>query len=207
MTNPEKLLRATEHLIIKEGAHAATLRRIAATAKSNMSLISYHFGGIEQLLAALMHKNIDRFLDYEAGLLDDLLKQGKPDLEALVKVFLLPLRLPAIYHSDARCAEVLHAIYRHAKEPVRREADEKLVQTVEPLLRELSLLLPELDRRTLLWRLNAISAASMNLAPRAPSRDLLVVVSDKMISRDEDDFDEMLRCGLSILTAPGNLNG
>ena len=51
---PDRLLAAAERIVLREGGHAVSVRRIASFADENPALISYHFGGLEALLARLL---------------------------------------------------------------------------------------------------------------------------------------------------------
>jgi len=66
---PERLLRAAEMLVVQEGVHALTVRRIANAAQVNSALIRYHFGGTDGLLRELALRNGARIADARQALL------------------------------------------------------------------------------------------------------------------------------------------
>lgn len=169
-----------------------------------MSLIGYHFGGLEQLLATVMITNVDRFLEYGAALLQKLFLSGEEiTLERLLSVYIQPLHLSAAFHSDATAVAVIYEIYRRAKPPLREDANEKLLSHVVPFTGELRRLLPHLDQQTLIWRLNAVSAIAIDMAPHAPLWEMLAETSTlQMVDDERANLDEILHCAIAILKAP-----
>lgn len=71
----EKLLAATLELLTGGCLHTISLRDIANAAKVNSALISYYFGGKEQLYAALIHQ---QFEDYRQQVVTCFKTEGDP---------------------------------------------------------------------------------------------------------------------------------
>lgn len=199
----DKLLRAAERVIIDAGPQSASIRRIAAQAGVNVSLIGYHFGGLDQLLATLMHLNIDRFLGTETQMLAQLLSaKRRPTLQELLTVYLRPLWVPAVFNSDERSAAVVDAIHRHASAEVRSTAEQRLRTNFDPLLQQITSHVPRLEKRKVILRLCAISAAAMNVTPRIAAMELLLTVDGKDAMDEDAIFREMLSIAIGIMKAP-----
>lgn len=72
-----KLLRAGERQIMLHGRHSLTIRPIETYAGVNSSLIGYCFGGLNGLLAELLHANLDLILADRAHRLAVLAHTGR----------------------------------------------------------------------------------------------------------------------------------
>ena len=59
----DRLLSATEQILLEQGSHSISIRRIATLSGVNSALISYHFGGIDALLQQLLERNVDAICD------------------------------------------------------------------------------------------------------------------------------------------------
>jgi len=59
----EALLDACEAVIIESGAASVTTRRVAGAAGVNQALVHYHFGSVDQLLVAVLHRVTERVID------------------------------------------------------------------------------------------------------------------------------------------------
>jgi AcrR family transcriptional regulator len=80
-----RLLLAAETLVVGEGVHALSVRRIAAAAHANSALIRYHFGGTDGLLRELALRNGAMIADARA----DWLARGD-GFEATVDALISP---------------------------------------------------------------------------------------------------------------------
>ena len=58
----EALLDACEQVIIESGAASVTTRRVAGAAGVNQALVHYHFGSVDQLLDAVLHRVTERVI-------------------------------------------------------------------------------------------------------------------------------------------------
>ena len=89
-----RILDAAERLIMALGAEKASLRKITDEAGVNVAAINYHFGSKNNMISAIMerflaplstelHQSLDRVY---AGA-----DNGKPELEAVIRAYLVPL--------------------------------------------------------------------------------------------------------------------
>jgi AcrR family transcriptional regulator len=158
----DRLLAAAEFIVLREGAHAVSIRRIAARSGLNSALISYHFGGLDPLLEQLLELNINAICDSRAAL--EAVALQDPDkprrLEALVAAHVDPLwRTPAIWHADSARAVVRSVMPVLGKTTVR-PAVTRINSSVETSANYLAPLLPHLTRDMLLVRLRLLSGAT-----------------------------------------------
>ena len=70
--SPVRLLAAAETIIINEGIAALSIRRIASTARLNTQLVGYYFGGIAELVEALLWANLDPITEQRRAMLAEL---------------------------------------------------------------------------------------------------------------------------------------
>jgi AcrR family transcriptional regulator len=66
----ERLLAAAETLILRVGSAGLRVRNIAKEADANVALVSYHFGGVQGLLAELLSVNAARIHASRSAMLD-----------------------------------------------------------------------------------------------------------------------------------------
>ena len=97
----ERLLAAAERIILRDGAHAISVRRIAAEADENPALISYHFNGLDALLSQLLLLNVNAICDNRALQQESALRlrAKQQRLEALIAAYMEPFwKTAAIWH-------------------------------------------------------------------------------------------------------------
>lgn len=108
-TTPQRLLAAAEYIVLRQGAHAISVRRITSQAGESPALISYHFNGLDALLARLLELNVAaicdaRALQQEAALL---VRGRSRRLSALIAAYMEPFwKTAAMWHADPARAVV-----------------------------------------------------------------------------------------------------
>ncbi|MBO9602747.1 MAG: TetR family transcriptional regulator [Novosphingobium sp.] len=164
------LLRAAEQIIIVEGLNALSSRRIGAVSGQNSTLITYHFGGVDGLLAELCRLNQGPMLE-EWRMLDSPLPEGDLALDHLLIFWLRPLWRSAALTPDERALVVLDEIASHASDEVREPLLKNIVIINDKVLEICASLLPHLKRSTLRMRIRLIGAMTMGNAPRSTARN------------------------------------
>lgn len=159
-----RLLKAAEWLIVHEGVHALTIRRIAAEAGSNSALIGYHFGGVAGLLQELARLNGAPILEAQRRGLEGLAPDA--DLDALLDAFLRPLWLPAALNPDERALVVVDEIVSRAEPGLRAEVWAWFAEAAWPYHQAIERRLPHLEREALMLRQRFVSAAALDMPPR-----------------------------------------
>ncbi len=163
----QRLLAATETLVVREGVVALSVRRIANEAGVNSALIRYHFGDVEGLLRELAHLNAIQIRDARNRLLDALEGVPVPDLAASVDALVLPLWAPAALSLEQRAIVVLDEIYARATatlhEAIWREFASGVARVSDVLRRALG----GPDEKALAWRIRFVTAAALDVPPRS----------------------------------------
>ena len=92
----ERILDVAEELFAYHGYDGVTMRQIAAKAKVDVALASYHFGKKADLFHAVFHRRAEVLNESRRKVLRASQKQaggGKQTLEQIIEAFLLPLKL------------------------------------------------------------------------------------------------------------------
>lgn len=163
----ERLLGATEMLVIREGVVALSVRRIAKEADVNSALIRYHFGDVAGLLLELAKLNARRLRDARDLLLDALEKETAPDFDAAVDALILPLWAPAAMSADHRAIVVLDEIYSRASPSMHETIWAEFASGVKRVSEALHRSLPSADPIGLAWRIRFVTAAALDIPPRS----------------------------------------
>ena len=160
---PERLVAAAERLFAHGGEEATSLRAIAREARSNAAAVHYHFGGRDQLLRAVLDRQLGPVQERRLALLDEAESQARgrpvpvpvlveaivrPDLELLAT--LRRKRLP-VAHFLGRT----HASEGAAVAAYHREQFDRLAARLLPLLAQS---LPDLGAAELAARLRWVFA-------------------------------------------------
>ena len=159
-----RLLRAAEWLIVHEGVHAVTIRRIAAEANSNSALIGYHFGGVGGLLNELARLNSEPILADQKRGFQAIGPQA--DLDALLGAFLRPLWREAALNPAERALVVINEIVSRAEPQLRAEVWSWFAEAAQPYHDGFARLLPRLSPEVLRVRLRFLGAAALDMPPR-----------------------------------------
>ena len=89
-----KILDTAERLIMELGADKASLRKITEEAGVNLAAINYHFGSKNNLVSAIMVRILSPLMEeLDKGLKAVMEEAGnkKPELEAIIRSYLVPL--------------------------------------------------------------------------------------------------------------------
>lgn len=164
----DRLLHAAETLVVRDGVVALSVRRIAAEAGVNSALIRYYFGDTDGLLRELAHRNAVLIRDARTRLLDALDKRTAPDLVASIDALVLPLWTPAAMSSRHRAIIVLDEIFSRADESLHNAIWAEFAQGVQRVSQALARALGTSDMTALAWRIRFVTAAALDIPPRAP---------------------------------------
>ena len=164
----DRLLAAAELIVVREGAHAVSVRRIASFAGENPALISYHFGGLEALLTQLLEFNVNAICDARAAQ-QELATQERGKVRrfrALVVAYVEPFwKTTAIWHPDSArtvVREVMPMLDRKLLGPTVA----RINASVSASAQALAGFLPHLNEDELLVRLRLLASAADTLRAR-----------------------------------------
>jgi AcrR family transcriptional regulator len=166
------LLEAAERILIDQGVHALTVRRVGAVSGLNATLVTYHFGTMSKLLEELCRLNLEPITTDWVGLEDRVATVADAQkLETILRLWLQPLTLPAAFTHDGRALMVLDEIAAHGEAELSEALLHAMIEVGGRVQALLAPLLPALDARGLRARLRFIAGATLGPPPRTRSPD------------------------------------
>jgi AcrR family transcriptional regulator len=184
-----RLLAAAEGILLEHGFQSLTTRAICKAADTNISQISYYFGGLEGLLDALLSEELAA-VSKAFGAAD--LAAGGNDISSLMRLLMAALRTPAPHTPDGFAALAIEEIYQHVSGDMRRRAGETLDAAHAPLRAALAARLSTMDDLTIRFRLAAVIAMAMSMLPRRTGWRLFVLSTEGRQVSDDHLFEQML---------------
>lgn len=158
-----RLLQAAEAILLQQGVHALTVRRVGQEAGLNGTLVTYHFGGVVALLSELSQRNLAPMIaDWES------LPTTGPGIAEIVETWLRPLLRPAAFNPAGRALVVLDEIGAHGSGDLRDDVMKAMNATGEKVRIALQPLLPDMPELVLRARLRFIAGAALGPPPRMP---------------------------------------
>ncbi|MDH4322200.1 MAG: CerR family C-terminal domain-containing protein [Desulfobulbaceae bacterium] len=182
-----RLLDAAEHLFAENGYHGTSLRMITTAAGANLAAVNYHFGSKEALIEAVIERrllplNRLRTERLQALLADADNRAAAPDLRQTLAAFIEPTL--SFRHAGPGNRDFIALIARAMADP-NDTARNIFISRVLPVFKLwhqcLSQALPQLDAKTLSWRLHfAIGALShiMHNLDKLPPADAMPPAAD-----------------------------
>jgi len=157
-----RLLRAAEHILIEQGAHALTVRHVGKVAGLNPTLVTYHFGGIAGLTAELCRLNLAPMMTAWEALAGD-----APTLRQVLSHWLGPLLQPAVFTPAGRALVVLDEIAARGDADVSQSLLDAMITMSGRVQAAVRPFLPHLDSHELRARLRFVSGAALGPPPRS----------------------------------------
>lgn len=201
----DRLLSATEQILLEQGAHSISIRRIATVSGVNSALISYHFGGLDALLQQLLERNVDAICDLRDVQLAaaSKVRGSEARLEALVRAYLDTLwSTKSIWH-ERSARSVIRETMPLLGAAQRRRAVARINASVSETARLIAPLTPHLSLDQLLVRLRLLAEASnIQLQPLAK----MGLFPSPGIPQDQlghNVHEELIRVALGGLRQPG----
>lgn len=197
-----RILNAAEHLFARNGYHGTSLRMITTKAKANLAAVNYHFGSKESLIKAVIKRKLLPLNQLRTKRLKEVLKKAKqdntrPDAQETLAAFIEPSL--NFRNSSPNAKDFITLIARAMADPndTARNIFIKQVMPVFNLLHKcISKALPEIDPKTLHWRLHFMIGS---LSHTMHNLDKLPIPKDMQTSDNtHQDITEML---LTFLTA------
>jgi AcrR family transcriptional regulator len=159
-----RLLEAAERILIEEGVHALTVRRVGAVSGLNGTLITYHFGTVPGLLSELCRVNLDPMLKDWEGLNSKAMKNSS--LKTILEAWLGPLIRPSAFVKGGKSVIVFDEIASHGDPALSGQLLEAMLAVSRNVQKALKPHLPHLDSQELRARVRFISAACLGPPPR-----------------------------------------
>lgn len=162
-----RLLEAAERILIEEGVHALTQRRVGKVSGLNSALVTYHFGTVAGLLAELCKLNLQPMIaEWEAI---EVTRAQARTMREVLQAWLLPLNRPAAFTAGGRSLIVFDEIASHGDAGLRNKLLKEMLAVSERVQRAIRPFVPHLSPRELRARVRFISAAALGPPPRSRS--------------------------------------
>jgi AcrR family transcriptional regulator len=173
----QRLLVATERLLLSEGAHSLSLRRIAAEAKLNTALVSYYFGNLEGLLREISVLNLGAMVETRRQWLTQAAAASDPEqrLTLVLEAYALPLWQPTTLCALPSASVIVEELLGWAGTELRTEMICTINASVEETVEAMRPLVPHLSDITLIQRLRMLAGAVVFARPRAYAAELFAV--------------------------------
>ncbi|MDX9873714.1 MAG: helix-turn-helix domain-containing protein [Spongiibacteraceae bacterium] len=176
-TSRQRLLVATERLLLNEGAHSLSLRRIAAEAKLNTALVSYYFGNLEGLLREISALNLGAMVETRRQWLARAAAEADPEqrLTLVLEAYALPLWQTTTLCALPSASVIVEELLGWAGSELRAEMISTINASVEETVKAMRPLVPHLSDVTLIQRLRMLAGAVVFARPRAYAEALFAI--------------------------------
>jgi len=154
-----KILDAAQELIIAHGVNGVSIRAINASAGVSPSILHYHFGSMEGLIATLIDRHMKPLMESRRRLLEERLAQPSLSTRDVAEIMALPLATLAIEDgkSGLNYVRFLARLYGD-RSPLLEEATERWGGDIsEQQFSLLQSLNPQVDSNILLLRMGLAS--------------------------------------------------
>jgi AcrR family transcriptional regulator len=161
-----KLLQAAEQILLEQGVHGLTVRRIGELSGMNPALITYHFGGITAMLEALSNHNRRPLLN-DWAVFDEVLA-GHKDMTAaeILETWLAPMLSPPAFNEEGRALIVIDEIASHGDIALSRSLVNDMAGVADKVAKILAERIPHLEPKVIRLRLRLIAGAALGPPPR-----------------------------------------
>ena len=200
-----KLVEAGMRLFADFGFRAVSTRDIAKEAGVNAALISYHFGGKDELFETVVRASTSDHVAERMQMLTKARAKGKTlTLEGLLELYLQPIMNNRKWSNSGDYFTRLHAVMVAEKSDLADQVLSRALSSVNiAYIDEICALLPHLSRETITWRFYAMigSFLFLNTEPSPPG--MLTVSGGKCDASDHAEvFRQMLPFFVAGLSAP-----
>jgi AcrR family transcriptional regulator len=199
----DRLLAAAERVVLREGAHAVSLRRIASQSGLNSALVSYHFGSLMSLLGQLLKRNVDAICDARAELIAATKSERnrKRRLEQIIAAHNDPLWLtPAVWHSQS-ARPIIRQLLPILDRKTAAASILRINSSLEDTARELASLLPKPSHDVLMLRLRLLASATEAMLLQAEQMGLYPLDSVPASQREVALRAQLMRFSLGAMRA------
>jgi AcrR family transcriptional regulator len=199
MSTREDLIRAAEVLFARQGFEATSLRQITEAADANIASVNYHFGSKQGLLIEVLDSVIDPIIQDRHRMLDELEREGDPDVRSILTAFLLPdLRTIAdLRKRDPDLPRFLARMYTEGTELMNEVTDRQFGEDQARFVAAFEPALPALTQDEILWRLRCVVGIVIYLFAGADPPMLGPILSGDV----DEDLDRLLNVTIPLMTA------
>ena len=153
-----RILDVAEELFSEQGFDRVSIRDITDAAKVNIASISYHFGGKEELIAAVFERRISPVNNERIAalnLLEEVNAPGSPNVEQIMEAFIRPA--VTCCQGDEKGTRAFGKLFGRCLAETRPELEEMLRKQFQAVAtrmeKALTRALPHLPRGDIFWRM------------------------------------------------------
>lgn len=159
----ERILLAAEDLIGKHGVDGVSIRSINAAAGVSSGILHYHFGGLDNVVSALLERHMVPLMSERAQMYTTLRSTSQVTVRGVVEVLVLPLARKIIAHGEesARYARFMARLNTDRRPEIAKIFEETFGKNASHLTGDLQKALPDIPREVLLLRLIFCSHAML----------------------------------------------
>ena len=150
-----RILDVAEELFANQGLDRVSIRDITETAKVNLAAVNYHFGGKEELIAAVFERRIGPVNTARLELLKRLEKAHTAKVEDILEAFIRPTT--ACCQEAGAQQQAFGRLFGRCLAETRPDVEALLQRLFEPVVAHLEAALrkalPHLSRTEIFWRM------------------------------------------------------
>jgi AcrR family transcriptional regulator len=153
-----RILDAAEELFGERGFDRVSIRQITRAARANLAAINYHFGGKEELIAAVFERHfvpVNRARLAALTEVEQSAKRKHPKLEDILEAFIRPTVQCSF--ATAKSARAFSKLFGRCLSEPNPEIEHLLKRQFEPLMKRMDAALmralPQLTRSEIFWRM------------------------------------------------------
>lgn len=153
-----RILDVAEELFGERGFDGVSIRDITRQARVNLAAINYHFGGKEELIAAIFERHfvpVNRARLAALTAVEESAKRKTPKLEDILEAFIRPTVQCSF--ATGKSAKAFSKLFGRCLSEPNPEIEHLLKRQFEPLMKRmdgaLMRALPQLTRSEIFWRM------------------------------------------------------
>jgi len=173
----ERILSAAEELFARHGFAGASLRAVTAAANVNLAAVNYHFGSKDNLINEVFRRRLDQLTETRMQALKSAKQLKNPSLDDVLRAFVDPaFELTRDHSGGAAFMRVLARAYAEHDQRLRKFLSDNYGHVLKAFAQAIAVLMPELDKEALYWRLDFIAGAltyamsEFGMVKRPPNR-------------------------------------
>ena len=196
---------AAERRLLRGGLSGVTLRSVAAAAKANSALVSYHFSNLAGLLSAVGKANVDFMIADRRMRLDRAMEESEPEqrLEMALEAQIVPLLLPSAFGGLPHASTVVRELLNGQDETFKSVAVRSINDSTTQVCAVLEPLVPHLGSEELRLRLRLLAGAATYLVPRIDSLGLFQNMDGGALPKQHFPLQELMAFARGAILGPG----
>lgn len=155
-TTKQEILNAAESLFAEHGFVNTSMRMITQLANVNLAAVNYHFGSKKNLIQAVLKRHFDNAIPKIDKNLDEWIQCKSKSAYSLIESLAIPLIESEKTHPNSTTlfVQLLGRGYSETQGHLRRFITENYGKTIDKMLAAFEMLLPDVSREELFWRLH-----------------------------------------------------